>query len=407
MNQPTLIIRIQNYNMVSFGALLGATEPALLQQFNLIFWHNPEPFPLERLTGPTLYLHSFMLMHHAQIAEEITQIREVAPQIFCLAGGPQASADPERVLATGFDAVFIGSGEVDFPLLLQRFAENRLEPGIHRQTPEAVDINDYLGFSPLINYLPPLEITRGCRFGCLYCAVPRLCRGHVVHRSIDSVLAVLEAYYRFKTRRKRIKFLTPNAFGYGSTDRSPNPEALQNLLGAIKGFGVPEIQFGSFPGEVRPDFVTREVMEIVKPYAVNRTIVMGVQTGSDAMLKKMNRGHSLDQAINAIALIREFGYTPHVDFIVGNPGETAEERVQLLDFMESMIRHYQIRIHMHAFMPIPGTPWAQFAQSPIEPEIHRRLRRLAAAGHLDGWWENQIGLGRNERQANKNNCLLR
>ncbi len=407
MNKPTLLIRIQNYNMVSFGALLGATPEDLVRQFNLVFWPGNEPFPHEQMGKRNLYLHSFMLMHHAQIAEEISRLRESGAPLFYLAGGAQASADPERVLATGFDAVFVGNGEVDFPLLLQSFLDNELEAGIHRQSVENIDINAFPGFSPLINYLPPIEITRGCRFGCMYCAVPRLCHGQVNHRSVESVLSVLEAYYRFKTRRKRIKFLTPNAFGYGSEDRAPNLQALSNLLKAIKDFGVPEIQFGSFPGEVRPDFVTREVMEIVKPYAVNRTIVMGVQTGSDAMLKKMNRGHSLDQAINAIALIREFGYTPHVDFIVGNPGETPENRIELLDFMESMIKHYQIRIHMHAFMPIPGTPWASFAQSPIEPQIHQRLRKLARAGHLDGWWENQIGLGRNERQLNKTNCHLR
>ncbi len=407
MHKPTLIFRIQNYNKVSFSALLGATPDAVLQQFSILFWNGTDPFPLEQLSEKALYLHSFMLMHHRQISEEIEQVREAAPWVRFLAGGAQASADPERVLSGGFDSVFVGNAEQDFPLLLQKFADDTLEPGIHRQSVARVDINHYPGFSPLINYLPPIEITRGCRFGCMYCAVPRLCRGQVIHRSIDSILSVLEAYYRFKTRRKRIKFLTPNAFGYGSDDRAPNPQALHELLQAIKNFGVPEIQFGSFPGEVRPDFVTREVMEIVSQYAVNRTIVMGVQTGSDVMLKKMNRGHSLDQALNAIALIREFGYTPHVDFIVGNPGETPEDRRNLLDFMESMIRNYRIRIHMHAFMPIPGTPWADFAQTPIEAEIHQRLRKLAAAGHLDGWWENQIGLGRTERLVRKNDCLLR
>ncbi|MFZ5949806.1 MAG: TIGR04013 family B12-binding domain/radical SAM domain-containing protein [Candidatus Rifleibacteriota bacterium] len=406
-NQPTLLFRLQNYNTVSFSALLGATPADQLAQFNLVFWNSSEELPIDRLSGRILYLHSFMLMHHPQISAEIAALRGNWPTMSFLAGGAQATADPARVLDSGFDHVFVGNAEVDFPLLLQKFAENRLEPGIHKQSVEDIDLDLFPGFSPLINYLPPLEITRGCRFGCMYCAVPRLCHGKVFHRSIEGILQILEAFYRFKTKRKRIKFLTPNAFGYGATDRQPNLEALQNLLKAIHDFGVPEIQFGSFPGEVRPDFVTREVMQIVKPYAVNRTIVMGVQTGSDAMLKKMNRGHTLDQAINAISLIREFGYTPHVDFIVGNPGETPDERVQLLDFMESMVKHYHIRIHMHAFMPIPGTPWAHMAQSYIEPDIHRRLRRLAAAGHLDGWWENQIGLGRFERQLGKNNCNLR
>jgi B12-binding domain/radical SAM domain protein len=397
MNKPTLLFRLQNYNKVSLGAIIGATPRPILDQFNLIFWESTDPFPADQISDKTLYVHSFMLMHHGQISDEIRRLRESWPRMEFLAGGPQATADPERSLNTGFDYVFCGMGEIDFSRLLNEWHANNLDKGIHRQSEQEINLDLFPGFSPLIDYIPPIEITRGCRFGCMYCAVPRLCRGKIDHRSVASVLQVLESYYRIKTRRKRIKFLTPNAFGYGSTERQPNVAALTELLQAVKEFGVAEIQFGGFPGEVRPDFVTRDVMKVVSQFAVNRTIVMGVQTGSDEMLAKMNRGHNLEQAISAISLISEFGYIPHVDFIIGNPGETEDERIQLLCFMEDMIRHFRIKIHMHAFMPIPGTPWANRNQEPIEPEIHQRLKKLANAGHLDGWWENQIGLGRSER----------
>ncbi|GAB4271675.1 MAG: TIGR04013 family B12-binding domain/radical SAM domain-containing protein [Candidatus Rifleibacteriota bacterium] len=402
MNKPNLIFRIQNYNRVSMGALIGATPDEIMQKFNIIFWESTEPFPEEKIGGRTLYLHSFMLMHLPQINEEISFLRRKSPEIEYLAGGSQATASPDRALEIGFDYVFCGEGEIDFPELLNSWHDNKLQKGIHRQTDRDVELDRFPGFSKLIDYIPPIEITRGCIFGCMYCSVPRLCKGKIKHRSIDSILSVLDQYYRIKKRRKRIKFLTPNAFGYGSEGRTPNLEALNNLLQAIKEFGVPEIQFGSFPGEVRPDFVTREVMEIVSKYAVNRTIVMGVQAGSDRMLKKMNREHSLSQAVNAIKLIREFGYTPHVDFIIGNPGETLRDQVELLDFMEEMIKRYHIKIHMHSFMPIPGAPWQNLDQSYISPEIHKRIKNLEKAGKLDGWWENQIGLGRMEKELRRN-----
>ena len=87
-------------------------------------------------------------------------------------------------------------------------------------------------------------------------------------------------------------------------------------------------------------------MELVTPYLKNPTIVMGVQTGSDQMLKKMNRGHTRAQAINAISLLREYGFMPHVDFIVGNPDETFEEQFALVDFMEEMIDKYKIKVEL-------------------------------------------------------------
>jgi B12-binding domain/radical SAM domain protein len=288
--------------------------------------------------------------------------------------------------------------------LLELWRQERLSPGIHRQSAEVIDLDSYPGFSPLIDYLPPIEISRGCNFGCMYCAVPGLCRGKVLNRSISAIIGILEEYYRLKNRRKRIKFLSSNAFGYMAGGRQPDPAALQALLKSVKDFGVAEIQFGTFPGEVRPDFVNREVMEIVSKYTANKLIVMGVQTGSNAMLQKMNRGHSLEQAIDAIALLHDFGYLPLIDLIIGNPGETYQERLDLLEFIQDMIKHYRIRVHLHAFMPLPGTPWQHRFQEPIEPDIHKRLKKLANAGHLEGWWENQIGIGRQHRLQAKHFC---
>ena len=88
---------------------------------------------------------------------------------------------------------------------------------------------------------------------------------------------------------------------------------------------------------------------------------------------------------------REYGFMPHVDFIVGNPDETEEEQFALVDFMEEMIDKYAIKVHMHTFTPLPSTPWEHKQQSPINETVKQRLRALEKTGHLDGWWENHIG----------------
>jgi radical SAM superfamily enzyme YgiQ (UPF0313 family) len=225
----------------------------------------------------------------------------------------------------------------------------------------------------------------------MFCGVPRLHAGTLRHRSLTSIEAIVKEYFRIKPTRKRIKFLASNAFAYGSDGRQPNLAALKDLLEMLKRIGVPEIHLGSFPSEVRPDFVTPEVMQLVAPYLSNKTIVMGVQTGSDNMLKKMNRGHGREHSVRAIALLREFGFQPHIDFIVGNPDETEDDQFELIDFMDEMLEKYQVRIHMHTFVPLPATPWENKLQSPIHEKVKQRLRELERAGVLDGWWENHIG----------------
>ena len=390
-NKPNLIIRIQKYNKVSLGAILGACKAELLEKFNLVKWISSEDEPEELNYQKTLIVYSFMLPHMLEVGKEIKYLKEKYSNLTSICGGAQPTSAPNACYELGFDHVFVGEGEEVFPEFLNNWLIGTVEPGIHYAPKAHVNLDLYPGFSDITEYLPPIEISRGCKYGCMFCGVPRLNNGTLRHRSLDSIRDIVKEYFKRKPSRKRIKFLAPNAFAYGSDGKAPNLEALKALLEMLTDAGVPEINLGSFPSEVRPDFVTREVMELVTPYLKNPTIVMGVQTGSDKMLKKMNRGHTREQAINAISLLREYGFMPHVDFIVGNPDETFEEQFELVDFMEEMIEKFAIKVHMHTFTPLPSTPWEHKQQSPINEEVKQRLRKLEKAGKLDGWWENHIG----------------
>lgn len=391
MNKPNLIIRIHNYNKVSMGAILGACPAALLTQFNLFTWVSDDPPPEDLLKSKSLLVYSFMLPHLGQVKAELESLKRNHSNIETIAGGSQATADPHSIVEIGFDYVVSGESEDFFSQFLNDWLAENTEKGIHTTARGKVNLDLYPGFSEIVGYLPPIEISRGCKFACMFCGVPRLYAGTLRHRSLSSIEAIVKQYFRLKPGRKRIKFLSSNAFAYGSEGRQPNLSALKELLEMLKSIGVPEINLGSFPSEVRPDFVTPEVMQLVTPYLSNKTIVMGVQTGSDQMLKKMNRYHTREQSINAIALLREHGFQPHIDFIIGNPDETDDDQFELLEFMEEMLKKYQVRIHMHTFVPLPGTPWANKLQSPINEKVKRRLRELEQAGVLDGWWENHIG----------------
>ncbi len=397
MNQPYLIIRIHNYNRVSLGAILGACSHSLFQHFNLIKWESDAPMPAELEARQTLLVYSYMQPHEKQVENELKSIKDRHTHVQAICGGAQPTSAPDNAINMGFDYVVAGEAEDFFPAFLEQWLTGTARHGIHQTPRGQVNLDLYPGFSPITEYLPPIEISRGCRFGCMFCGVPRLNAATLRHRSLESIETIIREYFRLKPSRKRIKFLAPNAFAYGSNGLKPDLDALYRLLEMLKRAGVPEINLGSFPSEVRPDFVTREVMELVTPYLSNKTIVMGVQTGSDQMLKKMNRGHTRDQAVNAISLLREFGFQPHVDFIIGNPDESEDEQFALLDFMEEMLGEYAIRIHMHTFVPLPATPWESKLQSPINEQVKKHLRELERRGVLDGWWENHIGHARHAR----------
>lgn len=395
----TLVLRTHNYNRVSFGAILGACPEKVLARIRPILWESDSPPPPELLAGRVLLLYSFMMPHKDQVEAEIKNIRALvsgnARSVDIWAGGAEATLNTSAVEKMGFDLIMSGEGEESFPVLFQQWLDGTRPTGLHCSPPGRVDLDRYPGFHAIAGYLPPIELSRGCVYGCAFCAVPALHKGTLRHRSVAHVLEIASAYLQHATARKRIKFLASNAFAYGSPDgHKPNPEALYALLSGLKRVGVPEISLGSFPSEVRPDFVTRDLLKLVRPFLSNNTIVMGIQSPLDHRLRNIGRGHTIEQAIQAIELLREFHFRAHVDFIIGMPGETPEEQAELLTFMERLVHDYGVRIHMHTFMPLAGARWADKVAEPITPSSRDRLRALTRAGVLDGWWENQIAYSR-------------
>jgi len=400
--RPILLLRAQNYNVVSLGALLGACPEEILARVEVVLWEKNQPAPDLPPGHPTLRAYSFMMLHAEKVSLEIAALRRDYPvggKHFFVAGGALASTDPEAVNALGFDLVVSGEGEEIFPRILVDWLSGKIATGICHAGPAWIDLDKFPGFHPTVGYLPPIEISRGCKFGCNFCSVPRLFRGTLRHRSVSRIVEIARSYREISPGRRRVKFLASNAFAYGSAGREPNPKALFELLSAIRAAGYPQICLGSFPSEIRPDFVIPEVLDVVRPFLTNEVIVIGVQSGIDERLEVMHRGHTREQAVKALELLKKYDFTPHVDFILGTPGEKASDQRATVEFMEELVERFGILIHMHTFMALPGAVWKDKTPRSIIPEVHERLRALSNKGVLDGWWENQIGYGRRKSRA--------
>lgn len=187
-------------------------------------------------------------------------------------------------------------------------------------------------------------------------------------------------------------FTSPNALAYGShTGRTPNTSKLHQLLKALHEVPKLKIFFGTFPSEIRPDFVTPELLELLQSYVNNTSLAIGAQSGSDRILQYMNRGHDVNAIYQAIETTLHTGFTPHVDIIFNLPHETPEDQAKTVQLIKDITLKGAI-INAHTFMPLPGTPFAEEPVKPLPHNIRKLLSTLAKQKQAYGHWMRQMEL---------------
>jgi B12-binding domain/radical SAM domain protein len=255
-----------------------------------------------------------------------------------------------------------------------------------RDPPRALD--RYFPWPRSVRLRCPIEITRGCPVGCAFCQTPRLAGRRPRHRSLQSIGEVFEQ--AVASGNTFTRFIAPNAFAYGSRDgRTPQPRAVERLLALARDKGMKRVYLGTFPAEVRPDSVTDELLTLVRDHCDNRSIVVGLQSGSPEVLRRLRRGHTVAQGIEAVARIARAGFRPAVDFIFGLPGEGDHDRRLTRELVRQLNASYDARINLHLFTPLPGTPLARTRPAPLDHATRDLLDEIAgrgeAWGHVAGW----------------------
>ena len=388
-DRPFLVLRKSKGNRFTLPVLLGRLEQTgLAKDFRVLLAGSKDEI-VDRISGgEALIGYSFMTLNLEEVREEVAWLRgKLSGESIFLAGGSHATGDPEGTLDLGFDFVFSGEAEGIFPDFLRQFLGGKLPAARILEAEKSPSLTlTYPPFSLEHRFFTPIEITRGCLYGCAFCQAPRIFGHRLRHRPPENVAAALRAAIPHGFRQSA--FISSNAFSYGSEhSREPDLDRMEELMLACQGTGLEGIHFGCYPSEVRPDWVTPGVLELVKKFCRNRTIVLGAQTGSDSLLERLRRGHTAEESWKAARWIHEAGFRPHVDFVFGFPGETLDDRTLTLELIGKMIGELGARIHAHTYMPLPMTPLFKETPSVLDHGTQDCLRRWERRGKLDGWWK--------------------
>ncbi|MFA6097494.1 MAG: TIGR04013 family B12-binding domain/radical SAM domain-containing protein [Candidatus Paceibacterota bacterium] len=363
---------------------------------------NSELSKLAEKYEKVIFMWSFASFSSDKILESVKSMKKEVPEnIILVAGGPHPSGDPVATLRAGFDHVIIGEGEKTVCDLVKcimddgdvskvkgiGFLKERKFIYTGKQVP--VDLSDYSSFSKKHRMIGPLEITRGCPWGCRYCQTSYLFGKVPRHRNIAEVKKYAE---KIKSNgMKDIRFVTPNAFSYGSPDgKAVNLKAIEGLLKTVKNVLGEDsrIFFGSFPSEVRPEQVTKEALVLLRKYCNNSNLIIGAQSGSQKILDHIRRGHTVEDIRNAAKLAIENGFNVNVDLIFGLPGENGKDTDKTFRLMDGLIA-MGATIHGHAFMPLSGTPFSKEKPAELASRDRKKLKEFEAGKKLYGSWESQ------------------
>lgn len=209
-----------------------------------------------------------------------------------------------------------------------------------------------------------LAAQEGCDNFCTYCVVPYT-RGAEYSRPVEEVLK--EARRLVATGTLEINVLGQNVNSYHGEDAAGKERNLAYLLRRLAEIeGVKRLRYTtSYPADVDDDLIScHRDLEQLMPY-----LHLPVQSGSDKILKAMNRCHSRGQYLELVARLKEANPKLEMssDFIVGFPGETDHDFEQTLDLVRKV---KYIQAFSFKYSRRPGTP-AAVMENQVEEKVKK------------------------------------
>lgn len=205
-----------------------------------------------------------------------------------------------------------------------------------------------------------IKVQDGCNQFCSYCIIP-YARGPIRSRDVEDIICEAEIF-----AKSGFKELVLTGIHVASYGKDLGDMDLGKLIWQISKIqGIERIRLSS----VEANLITNEFMEILmKTNKVCHHFHLSLQSGSNNILKKMNRKYTREEYKDKVDLIRKYmpdaGIT--TDIIVGFPGETES------DFNETMEFAREIgfsKIHVFKYSPRKGTPAARY-----KDQVHGKIK---------------------------------
>ncbi len=315
------------------------------------------------------------------VKEMIKIIKDVNSDIITIVGGPQSSGDTNSVYDyLNADFGFKGEAEIGFPMLVDYIAGENIElkdiPGLIWKKEKEVIVNaqEFIENLDDLNH-PSWDIikpndyplaphgaffkrkpiaqvfaTRGCPFSCTFCAGFTISGRKIRYRSVKNLVDEIEMLH---------KQYGINEIHIEDDNFSFKRQFVIDFCNELINRKI-DIAW-TCPNGVRLDTLDKELIGLMKKSGLY-AISVGIESGSEKILKDMKKGVSKEKIKEKIELLDKAGLDIAGFFILGYPSETIEDMNATIDFACKLPLK---RASFMTFKPFPGTE----AAKQIEEEI--------------------------------------
>jgi radical SAM superfamily enzyme YgiQ (UPF0313 family) len=277
--------------------------------------------------------------------------------VIALGGSGVSIAAKDILDMCNADVAIQGEGEIAIQQLINDIEEKKLEIGkiYHEMVPtdifdkmsyergNGIDVEAYIKMGIAAN----VQTKRGCKSHCLYCSYPSIEGKYIRFRDPE---LVAEEVKRLISRGFKEIFFVDSVFNIPSSHAT---EVCKQLLSRKLDF-----KWHAFHA---PKMITDEYLDLVKATNGHSPLQLCVESGSNEMLKNLNKSFTVDDILNAADLCnkKEIDYT--FSLLMGGPGETAKT---VLDTCNMLKRTKPSAVSVLTGICIhPGTPIAKNTQN--------------------------------------------
>ncbi|MGI9138511.1 MAG: tRNA (N(6)-L-threonylcarbamoyladenosine(37)-C(2))-methylthiotransferase MtaB [Sediminibacterium sp.] len=297
----------------------------------------------------------------------VRRIQRKSPESFVVITGCYAQLKPQEIATIpGVDLVLGASEKFNLIQHLENLTKGDATKICSCDIDEVSDFHS--SFSVNDRTRTFLKVQDGCDYSCTFCTIP-MARGKSRSNRIENVVHQAQTLAANGVKEIVLTGINLGDFGKGQTGGKKHEETFFDLIKALdQETNIPRYRISS----IEPNLITNEIIEWV---AASDQFMphfhIPLQSGSDAVLKLMQRRYTRDLYAERVAHIKKI--MPHacigVDVIVGSPGESEAYFKESLDFIHALDISY-----LHVFTYSERAATKALTIKPVVP-IHIRQER--------------------------------